>query len=131
MTVVLGLAVAVFLVLHGVVHLWYVVLSQGWVEVEDAMGWNGQSWLLSDLLAEGTILSLASVLYVLVAVGFLAGGLGYGLGRDWATPVLVGAAVLSTVVLVVMWDGRFDLLVEKGVVGVAINVAVVALLVFR
>jgi hypothetical protein len=130
-TVILRLAVAVFLVLHGLVHLWYVVLSQGWVEVEDAMGWNGQSWLLSDLLAEGTILSLASVLYVLVAVGFLAGGVGYGLSRDWATPVLVGTAVLSTVVLVVMWDGRFDLLVEKGVVGVAINVAVVALLVFR
>ncbi|WP_436926075.1 hypothetical protein [Halosimplex amylolyticum] len=128
---ILRLAVAVFLALHGLVHLWYVVLSQGWVEVEDAMGWNGQSWLLSDLLAEGTILSLASVLYVLVAAGFLAGGVGYGLDRDWATPVLVGAAVLSTVVLVVMWDGRFDLLVEKGVVGVAINVAVVALLVFR
>jgi hypothetical protein len=30
-----------------------------------------------------------------------------------------------------MWDGRFDLPVEKGVVGVAINVAVVALLVLR
>ena len=131
MTTMLGLAVAVFLVLHGLVHLWYVVLSQGWVEMEDAMGWNGRSWLLSDLLGEGTVLSLASVLYVLVAVGFLAGGVGYGLGRDWATAVLVGAAVLSTVVLVAMWDGRFDLLVEKGVVGVAINVAVVALLVLR
>ena len=127
----LGLAVAIFLVLHGLVHLWYVVLSLGWVEVEDAMGWNGQSWLLSDLLAEGTILSLASVLYVLIAVGFFAGGAGYGLSRDWATPVLVGAAVLSTIVLVAMWDGRFDLLIEKGVVGVAINVAVVALLVVR
>ena len=57
--------------------------------------------------------------------------MGYALGRDWATPVLIGAAALSTVVLVAMWDGRFDLLVEKGVVGVAINVAVVALLVLR
>ena len=99
---ILRLAVAVFLVLHGIVHLWYVVLSQGWVEVEDAMGWNGQSWLLSDLLAEGTILSLASVLYVLVTVGFLAGSVGYGLSRDWATPVLIGTAVLSTVDLVVI-----------------------------
>ena len=127
----LGFAVAVFLVLHGLVHLWYVVLSQGWVEMEDAMGWNGRSWLLSDLLTEGTVLSLASVLYVLVAVGFLAGGVGYALDRDWATAVLVGAAVLSTVLLVAMWDGQFDLLVEKGVVGVAINVAVVAILVLR
>ncbi|SEP03763.1 hypothetical protein SAMN04487948_111113 [Halogranum amylolyticum] len=99
--------------------------------MEDAMGWNGRSWLLSDLLAEGTVLSLASLIYVLVAVGFLVGGVGYGLGRDWATPVLVGAAVLSTVVLVAMWDGRFDLLVEKGIVGVAINVAVVGLLTLR
>jgi hypothetical protein len=131
MTAMLGLAVAVFLGLHGLVHLWYVVLSQGWVEMEDTMGWNGRSWLLSDLLAAGTVLSLASVLYVLVAVGFLAGGVGYALGRDWATPVLVGAAALSTVVLLAMWDGRFDLLVEKGAVGVAINVAVVALLVLR
>ena len=115
----------------GFVHLWYVVLSQGWVEMEDAMGWNGRSWLLSDLLAEGTVLSLASVLYVLVAVGFLVGGVGYALGRDWTTPVLVGTAVLSTVVLVAMWDGRFDLLIEKGVGGVAINVVVVVLLVLR
>jgi hypothetical protein len=68
---------------------------------------------------------------VLVAVGFLAGGVGYALGRDWATPLLVGTAVLSTVVLVAMWDGRFDLLIEKGIVGVAINVAVVGLLVLR
>jgi hypothetical protein len=38
MTTMLGLAVGVFLALHGLVHLWYVVLSQGWVEMEDAMG---------------------------------------------------------------------------------------------
>jgi signal peptidase I len=35
MTTMLGLAVAVFLVLRGFVHPWYVVLSQGWVEMED------------------------------------------------------------------------------------------------
>lgn len=32
-------AVGLFLVLHGLVHGWYVVLSQGWAEVEDQMGW--------------------------------------------------------------------------------------------
>ena len=68
---------------------------------------------------------------MLVAVGFLVGGVGYALGRDWTTPVLVGTAVLSTVVLVAMWDGRFALLIEKDIVGVTINVAVVAILVLR
>ena len=121
------LALGVFLVLHGLVHIWYVVLSQGWVEVEDQMGWNGTSWLLSGLLPSNTILSVASLFYVVVTVGFVAGGVGYALDQDWASPVLVGAAILSTVVLVAMWDGQFDLLVEKGILGVVINLGVIYL----
>ncbi|SER86824.1 hypothetical protein [Natrinema salaciae] len=117
----------VFLILHGVVHVWYVVLSQGWVEVEDQMGWNGHSWLLSSLLSEGTILSLASVAYVAVTVGFVLGGLGYAFDRSWWPPVVVGSAILSTLVLLAMWDGGFDLLVEKGAAGVLINLALVLL----
>ncbi|WP_276259529.1 hypothetical protein [Haloglomus litoreum] len=123
------LALGVFLVLHGLVHVWYVVLSHGWVEVEDQMGWNGHSWLLSSVLSADTILAVASVLYVAVTLGFVAGGVGYALSSGWATGLLVGTALLSTVVLVAMWDGRFDLLVEKGVVGVLINLALVAWLV--
>jgi hypothetical protein len=128
MVMVQNLLVGIFLALHGLVHLWYVVLSQGWVDVEDAMGWNGHSWLLSGSLAEGTILSLATVVYVLVTVGFVAGGVGYALQTDWRSPVLIGAAVLSALMLVTMWDGQFDLLVEKGIVGVAINLALVGAL---
>jgi hypothetical protein len=125
-----NIVVGVFLALHGLVHVWYVVLSQGWVEVEDAMGWNGHSWLLSGSLSEGTILSIASVVYVLVTIGFVAGGVGYALQEDWRSPVLIGSAVLSTLMLVTMWDGAFDLLVEKGIVGVLINVALVIALLY-
>ncbi|MFW5903110.1 MAG: hypothetical protein ACOC0F_00510 [archaeon] len=125
-----NLLVGAFLALHGLVHLWYVVLGQGWVAVEDAMGWNGHSSVLSGSLAEGTILSIATVTYVLVTLGFVVGGLGYALQTDWRSPVLIGAAILSTLMLVTMWDGQFDLLVEKGIVGVAINVAIVGALLF-
>ena len=117
-------AIAVFLALHGLVHFWYVALSRGWVDVEEAMGWSGRSWLLSGVLGETTVLDVASVLYVLVAVGFVVGALGYVLGGGWGAPVLVGSAVLSTVVLVAMWDGQFAKLVEKGVLGVLINLVV-------
>lgn len=71
------------------------------------------------------------MLYVLVALGFVAGGVGYALGQDWSPTVLVAVAVLSSVVIVVMWDGRPELLVEKGVVGALINVTVALLLVLR
>jgi hypothetical protein len=125
-----NLLIGVFLALHGLVHLWYVVLSQGWVQVEDAMGWNGPSWLLSGSLADGPILSVATVVDVVVTPGFVVGGVGYALQTDWRSPDLIGAAVLSTIMLVTMWDGQFDLLVETGIVGVAINVAIVGALSF-
>lgn len=117
-----------FLVLHGLVHLWYVVLSQGWVEVEEQMGWGGHSWLLSPFLAGETVLALASVLYVVVTAGFVIGGLGYTFRQDWWEVAVVAAAVLSTLVIVTMWDGRFELLVEKGAVGVLINVGLLVYL---
>ena len=122
----LRLAAAVFLALHGFVHLWYVVLSQGWVEVEDQMGWSGHSWLCSSVLPRETVLTLGSVGYVLVALGFAAAAVGLATGRDWWRPALVAAAALSTLVIVALWDGQFDLLVEKGAVGILINVALVA-----
>lgn len=119
-------AIAVFLALHGLVHGWYVVLSQGWVEYEAEMGWNGYSWLLSGVLGQESTLAVASVLYVLVALGFVASGVGYLTEQDWWVSALVVAAVLSSVVIVALWDGRPEQLVEKGVVGVLINVGLLA-----
>lgn len=116
----LGLVLA----LHGLVHGWYVVLSRDWVEYEEAMGWNGESWILTGVLPRDIVLDVASVLYVAVAAGFVGGGLGYALAQEWAMPVLVASAALSTVVIVLMWDGRFEQLTEKGAIGVLVNVVV-------
>lgn len=124
----LRLGTGAFLVLHGFVHLWYVVLSQRWVEIEDQMGWTGYSWLLSSVLTQGTILLLGSLAYVLVALGFAVGGVGYILRLDWWEPVVIGSAVLSTVLIITLWDGQFELLVEKGAVGVFLNVAILVYL---
>lgn len=120
----LKLGAAVFLALHGLVHLWYVVLSQGWVTVEEQMGWTGHSWLLSGTLSADAVLTLATAVYVAVTLGFVAGGVGFYLGSDWAGPVLVGTAVLSTLMLVAMWNGEVELLVEQGLLGVLINAGV-------
>ncbi|MFB6197364.1 MAG: hypothetical protein ABEI52_03710 [Halobacteriaceae archaeon] len=124
----LRLVAAVFLALHGLVHGWYVVLSQEWITVEDAMGWNGESWVLSGYLPQETILGIASVLYVVVAISFVIGGIGFYLESEWARTVLTVAAIISIAVIVAMWDGRFDQLVEKGAVGVLINVFIIVFL---
>ena len=121
----------IFVVLHGLVHLWYVTLSQRWVEFQPEMGWTGESWLLSPLLGDGATRGLATALYSLAALGFLAGGIGVFARQDWWRPVVIGSAAVSAVIIILFWDGGLQKIVEKGLVGFLINVALlVALLVF-
>ena len=121
----------IFVVLHGLVHLWYVTLSQRWVVFTPEMGWTGESWLLSPLLGDGATRGLATALYSLVTLGFLAGGIGVFARQDWWRPVVMGSAAISAVIIILFWDGGLQKIVEKGLVGFLINVAIlVALLVF-
>jgi hypothetical protein len=120
--------IGIFFVLHGLVHLWYVVLSQRLVEFEAEMGWTGESWLLTRLLGDAATRSVASVLYVFATVGFVAGGVGM-LGRqDWWRPIVMVSAALSAAIVIVFWDGGLDLIVQKGLVGLLIDVGIVAAL---
>jgi len=123
--------VGLFLILHGLVHLWYVTLSRGLVEFQSEMGWTGRSWLLSPFLSEGTTSLLASALYVLATVGFVLGGVGYLAELGWWPSVVVGSAVVSTIVIALFWDGSWEMVVQKGLIGLLINVAIIGLLLAR
>jgi hypothetical protein len=117
--------------LHGLVHLWYVTLSQRWVEFQPEMGWTGESWLFSPLLGDGATRGLATVLYSLATLGFVVGGVGVLVRQDWWRPVVIGSAAFSAVIIILFWDGGLPRIVEKGLLGFLINVALlVALLVF-
>ncbi|NIV29154.1 MAG: hypothetical protein GWN58_06480 [Anaerolineae bacterium] len=121
----------IFVLLHGLVHLWYVTLSQQWVEFQPEMGWTGESWLFSPLLGDGATRGLATVLYSLATLGFVAGGVGVLARQDWWRPVVIGSAAFSAVIIILFWDGGLPRIVEKGLLGFLINVALlVALLVF-
>jgi len=116
-----------FTILHGLVHLWPVVLSQGLVEYKPEMGWTGESWLLTTIVGDGATRALASVLYALAMVVFVASGIGLFVSGDWWRPLLVGSAILSAVVILLFWDGTGGQLVEKGLVGFLINVGILLL----
>jgi len=66
----------IFILLHGLVHLWYFTLSQGLVAYQPEMGWTGRSWLFSNILGDSTTRTIASVVYVLAAFAFLVSGVG-------------------------------------------------------
>lgn len=121
----------IFIVLHGLVHLWYVTLSRRLVEFQPEMGWTGQSWLFSRLLGDGATRWLATVLYGLAALGFVVGGIGIFAQQTWWRPVVTGSAAFSAAIILLFWDGGLQMIVEKGLLGFLINLVIlVALLVF-
>lgn len=115
----------IFIGLHGLVHFWYVTLSQGWVEFEPDMGWTGQSWLLSGLFKQGAVNSIASAAYSTAAVLLVAAGLGLLAKTDWASSLLLASAIVSAIVILAFWDGSMSLIVQKGGLGLLINLAVI------
>lgn len=126
----LRILIGLIIVLHGLVHLWYFTLSRGLVKFQAEMGWTGQSWIFTNMIGDATTRSLASMLYVLAALGFVAGGIGIFIQQNWWRPALVGSAILSSVIIILFWDGSTEMLVQKGMLGLLINLVIlIALLV--
>ena len=124
----LRIVVAVFVVLHGLVHLLYVGQSLRLFELQPGLVWPDGSWVFSRLLGdEGTRL-LTSACCVLAAMGFVAGGIGLLARQAWWRPVVVGAAAFSAAMLLVLWDGQMQRLDDQGGIAVLINLAILALL---
>lgn len=124
MRIVLG----IFIVLHGLVHLFYVGQSQRLFELQPGMTWPDGSWIFSGLLGDGGTRVLASVLYALAAVAFVAGGIGGLTKQGWGRPAVIGAAIFSIVIIVLFWDGTTHKLADQGAIAVLINLAVLAVL---
>lgn len=120
--------VALILLLHGLVHGWYIVLSRRWVAFQPDMGWSGRSWLLSGAVSKGAASWLATVLFGLAGLAFLVAGSAQLVRADWARWALLSAALLSSTTIILFWDGEPTMLVQKGALGLAINAAVLVLL---
>jgi hypothetical protein len=122
----------VFIVLHGLVHLLYFGQSARYFELQPEMVWPDGSWAFSRLLGDEATRILASISYVLAAIGFMAGGTGILVRQAWWRPMVVASAAFSAVIIVLFWDGKMQRLDDQGGIGLLINLAIlVALLVPR
>lgn len=121
-----------FVILHGLVHLWFVVLSREWVPFEPEMGWTGESWLFTPLLGGPATRWLATGLYTLVTISFVVSGIGaVTRGEGWR-PWMIGSAVASAAMIVLFWDGGTQYIVPKGLIGFLLDIGIlVALLVLE
>lgn len=126
-----NILINIIFMLHGLVHIWYIVLAQGWVGFQTEMGWTGSSWLLSGWLGEPALRWIVTLGYAASAVGFVFGGVGSLSNQGWSQTVLIASAVFSSLLLITFWDGSFQLMVEKGLLGLIINLALIGFMIFK
>ena len=117
-----------FIILHGLVHLLYVGQAQGIFELRPGMRWPDGAWLLSRLFGDRATRWVATITLILVALAFVAGGLGLIFSQAWWYSVTLGAAVLSSVVIILSWDGKLQKLDDHGGVGLLINMLIMVLI---
>lgn len=122
----------VFIVLHGLVHLLYFGQSCRLFELQPGMVWPDGSWVFARALdIEGNRV-LATIFLVWATLGFVVAGIGIFSGQAWMRAVLTGAAVFSSAIFILFWDGDWQNLDDKGAVGVLINVGLLtAVLLFQ
>ena len=126
------LIVGIFLILHGGVHLLYAGQSKEMFELQPGMTWPVGSWAFSRILGSGATRTATSVSLLLAALVFLAAGISLLAGQPAWRPIATVAAVFSTLVYLLMWNGKFQALDNQGFVGILINIAIlVAVLVFK
>lgn len=116
----------IFFILHGLVHMLYAGQSRRYFELRPGMTWPDGSWLFSKFLSDETTRLAAVAALAIATLGFTAGGAGLLFRQEWWRPMAMGAAAFSSLIFIVLWDGRFQALDAKGGVGILINLAILA-----
>lgn len=122
----LVVALGVFVSLHGLVHLLYFAQARRLVELRPDLDWPDGSWAFAKLLGGEATRRLASVAFVVAAVSLAIAGAALTLGQGWWLPAVVGAAVLSALLITLFWDGTRQRARDQGEIGLLIDVAILA-----
>lgn len=112
-----------FILLHGLVHVWFFVLAAGLVNFKAEMGWTRKSWLLSGVLPDSFIQVLAIFLYLASTLLFVISAFGIWVQTAWQEKILLIAALVSTFAILLFFDGSFRFIIQKGLIGLVINLA--------
>jgi hypothetical protein len=124
----MNIVVAIFLILHGLVHLLYLGQSMKWYELGKGMTWPENSWAFFSLFGNKATRVIASISCVAAALVFVIGGVLIFVKQPVWLWITVGAAAFSSLLVILMWDGKMKELANKGLFAILINAAIIILL---
>ena len=120
----------IFVLLHGLVFLIYPAMAQGLMPLPQGTDFTGRSWLLGSVLGEQGTRTLGTYLFLGVVMIFVIAFAGLAFRQDWGTGWLYGALIVSSLGLLVMWDGRLAQLPDQGFIGLLINAGLAAMMLY-
>ena len=121
--------IGIFIVLHGLVHLLYLGQSSRVFELRPGLEWPDGAWAFANFLGTETTRMLANIFLVIAALLFVGGGTGVLFNQEWWQLVVIVAAVFSTIVYILLWNGKFERMADNGWVGILINLVILAVLI--
>lgn len=113
-------------VLHGGIHLLYFGHSQRYFELVEGFRWPEDSWLLSPLTGVKTLLTAAGVLLLVSGLLLGASGAAYLFRLSWSELALTAGALWSSLTYLMLWNGTGRQLLDQGLIGVLINLVLLA-----
>ena len=118
----------IILVSHGWAHIWYIILSQQLLEIKEKVAWTGESWILTNLMDKPSIRTIAGIGYTASLIGFIAGDITLGTGHTIWKQVITASIIISSITITLFWDGKPEMLIDKGLLGLVINLALITYL---
>jgi hypothetical protein len=94
---VIGLAV----IAHGIGHVLFMPALAPVMRLEA----SGRSWLVTGLLGDPATQAIATVVAAAAGLAFIVAGAGILAQASWWRPLAIGAAVVSLVLVALMWGG--------------------------
>ncbi len=125
----MNIVFAVFIILHGLVHLIYFGHAARYFELKPGLTWPDGSWVFSPWLSDQSARFVVSLLLVLAGIGFISGGLGILIRQPWWRPTIIITAILSSLIFILSWNRRTQNLDGQGVVGILIDFWLLAMVV--
>jgi hypothetical protein len=121
--------VSIFIILHGIVHGLYTGQSFRLFELQDGMDWPDRSWLYSRLFNSSAYRWLTGLALALVGIAFLTAGIGLLANQQWWRVATIMAAVFSSTLFLLSWDGSMKHLPDQGLLAIFINLVMLGLLI--
>ena len=88
------------------------------------MTWPDGAWAFAKWLTADVTRLAASVLMVAATLGYVAGGVGVLVRGAWGPSLTGWAAVFSTILFIMFWDGKAQKLSDQGGYGILINLGI-------